>query len=786
MPGSRKVDYYAVLGLDPKKKAEISKSDIQRAYRQAALQAHPDKKEKTPTAQAAASAAFQLIQEAYEVLNDSYKRESYDAINNTSKRASEDQEDIETPAEKAKYTKFFEIFLEDLTNTSTTELRIEGKTGKFILKALRDNENFNKFLLALKNAHSIKNIYLDDQNTSNANKKNYIFPPTEQGNAKFALFYTLLSQHTSIEKVELTNCKIDDKRANLLAKAIAANPRIHTLAICNTKENDVAVTSLGLANIAAPFRDTMSLKSLTLKGQELNCVGDDELQFYIQQEVQASTTLPNETYVDEIIDTRIDFAASLNSLSALNIAQNGLTHDHITRLLNNLANNKFQLRSLNLASNPLQNEGVTALFNALKTNTGLTELDCSTESNSLMLRTWINDNELGTLMKEMLTENHTLLSLNCGRLGIREGVPELCEGLQRNKTLTALNIERNEINEDGFQAIANMLKVNDSLTQLNLTYSKPSVDSVIAISTALTTNSHLESLGLMFPERADQLKNGAALTSIQSMLEKNSTLVSLFDPYTFFDVRGYAYPNPIIQKRLQRNISRKNGEAVEPEETQTAELTKAPPAQTTTPPANYIDKNREDLARASLKKIYKELYLYTLYLSQNMLKDFPKKMKTNSMFSDQTPLNKISLLKLIDVEKNFSALGNQLLTITEKFNNFDIDKKNTRLQKGIAKLSVLQEVCAAGANSALSQIENLKNLKDVFETHRPKLESYRDTRLMKTLRIIAGILTGMTIILLPITYHLWKTQGMKMTKKVDAILKEKATNNKTKKSNRTR
>lgn len=60
------VDYYEILGV----KRDASESDIKKAFRQAAMQHHPDKggdKDK-----------FQQIQEAYEVLSDPQKRNEYD------------------------------------------------------------------------------------------------------------------------------------------------------------------------------------------------------------------------------------------------------------------------------------------------------------------------------------------------------------------------------------------------------------------------------------------------------------------------------------------------------------------------------------------------------------------------------------------------------------------------------------------------------------------------------------------------------------------------------------
>ena len=64
-------DYYAILGVSRDAKTE----DIKKAYRKLAKQYHPDVN-KTPGAEA----KYQEINEAYEVLKDSAKRERYDTL----------------------------------------------------------------------------------------------------------------------------------------------------------------------------------------------------------------------------------------------------------------------------------------------------------------------------------------------------------------------------------------------------------------------------------------------------------------------------------------------------------------------------------------------------------------------------------------------------------------------------------------------------------------------------------------------------------------------------------
>jgi len=70
MPGTQtKRDYYEILGVD----RTATRDDIKHAYRQMALQYHPDKN-KDPDA----VAKFRELAEAYAVLSDDTKRKEYD------------------------------------------------------------------------------------------------------------------------------------------------------------------------------------------------------------------------------------------------------------------------------------------------------------------------------------------------------------------------------------------------------------------------------------------------------------------------------------------------------------------------------------------------------------------------------------------------------------------------------------------------------------------------------------------------------------------------------------
>src|SRR5574344_536173 len=63
------IDYYKILGVQK----DIKQEEIKKAYRKRAKQFHPDLHPNDPKAKA----KFQLLGEAYEILNDPQKRKEY-------------------------------------------------------------------------------------------------------------------------------------------------------------------------------------------------------------------------------------------------------------------------------------------------------------------------------------------------------------------------------------------------------------------------------------------------------------------------------------------------------------------------------------------------------------------------------------------------------------------------------------------------------------------------------------------------------------------------------------
>lgn len=95
------IDYYEVLGVDPNASAD----DIQRAYKQEALQWHPDKV--TAEQKDIATERFKVINSSYGVLSDPTKKREYDALRKTADSAGQPM-----PGQQVSLGKAWEIFID--------------------------------------------------------------------------------------------------------------------------------------------------------------------------------------------------------------------------------------------------------------------------------------------------------------------------------------------------------------------------------------------------------------------------------------------------------------------------------------------------------------------------------------------------------------------------------------------------------------------------------------------------------------------------------------------------
>ena len=122
-----------------------------------------------------------------------------------------------------------------------------------------------------------------------------------------------------------------------------------------------------------------------------------------------------------------------------------------------------------------------------------------------------------------LEKNHTLTQLNLGCSDIGdEGGKALAEALAKNQTLTSLSVSSNKICDAGAKALALALEKNQTLISVDLSFNRIGDAGAKALALALEKNQTLTSVDLRGNRIGDEDAKALALA-----LEKNQTLTSV-------------------------------------------------------------------------------------------------------------------------------------------------------------------------------------------------------------------------------------------------------------------
>lgn len=122
---------------------------------------------------------------------------------------------------------------------------------------------------------------------------------------------------------------------------------------------------------------------------------------------------------------------------------------------------------------------------------------------------------------EALATNRTVVELKLAHNDADEAVLELCEVLKNNRMITKVDISSNDIHLKGITAIGEMLKVNTTLRELNMA-NNFARDEIRDIAAGLAVNRGLQRLNLNVNQIDDE---GAR--ALQTALVHNNTLREL-------------------------------------------------------------------------------------------------------------------------------------------------------------------------------------------------------------------------------------------------------------------
>lgn len=187
----------------------------------------------------------------------------------------------------------------------------------------------------------------------------------------------------------------------------------------------------------------------------------------------------------------------------------GIGDSGVVAVSSALARN-ITITKLNLCDNGISHMGANALADMLKDNCFISQLD-------------VSENRLGTkgveCSGEMLNENVCLQNLGLANCGLHErDMPMLL--LKANRIhLNILNLEGNELGDEGAVMLGSFLSTNSSLEVLNLAWNAIHLRGIAAVSKGLKANTVLQNLDIS----RNSISNEGA-TEISEVLAMNKSL----------------------------------------------------------------------------------------------------------------------------------------------------------------------------------------------------------------------------------------------------------------------
>eukprot|EP01034_Spumella_vulgaris_P027076 gene27076-33746_t len=258
-----------------------------------------------------------------------------------------------------------------------------------------------------------------------------------------------------LQHINLRNTALYDDGTYVFATYIQTNSYIQTLDLSYNYISDEGITMLGCA-----LPNLVSLTELKLNG---NGFGIDGLTVLVQN-MHSNHSLTNLEMSGnrlgddgmEVICTHLHYNDCIQNLfvDSCLIGNEGMECLHHALILNNT------LVHISLAGNYIKAYGVNRLCKALEDNACLTHLN-------------LNSNPLGPegakYLGDILFVNNTLKTIELASSGIMAtkssyGIHGICLGLQRNHTLTTLNLKNNGMSSEHI-----VIEIADTLVQHNKT-----------------------------------------------------------------------------------------------------------------------------------------------------------------------------------------------------------------------------------------------------------------------------------------------------------------------------
>jgi Ran GTPase-activating protein (RanGAP) involved in mRNA processing and transport len=279
------------------------------------------------------------------------------------------------------------------------------------------------------------------------------------GNAGMEYLSHTLKENNSIQDISLCMCSHvkefynEDKRMEYLSEAL----KLNTCSITRLNLERMNIGNKQLKYLSDSLRENNSITNINLKDNSITKEGmkyfSEALKFNI------SITKVNLSH-NKLEDDGIKYlseALNINhSILCINLNTTRLGDIGIKYLCKTLKRNPY-ITNLNLIGNNFQEKGIERLSKVLS------RMDCSIRRLKIEIRGYMNENS--SLMNG-LNKNKSLTYLNLSNLSLGSSIYFfLFKSLEKHTSLTKLQLNHN-MNEDCISYLKNLLEKNDLITDI--------------------------------------------------------------------------------------------------------------------------------------------------------------------------------------------------------------------------------------------------------------------------------------------------------------------------------
>ncbi|CAF22988.1 hypothetical protein [Candidatus Protochlamydia amoebophila] len=318
-----------------------------------------------------------------------------------------------------------------------------------------------------------------------------------------------LASNTTLKSLDLDRNQISDKGAEAIAQALASNAALETLWL-----NGNQISDKGAEAIAQSLASNAALWKLSLNGNQISDQGMEAFaQALASNTILMDLSLNGNQISDQGMKAFAQALASNTSIRVLSLNENQISDKEMEAFAQALASNT-SIGVLSLNGNQISDKGMEAFAQALASNTTLRTLRLDNNQ--------ISDKGMEAFAQALASNTSIgVLSLNGNQISDK-GIVALAQALASNTILSELSLNENQISDQGMEAFAQALASNTALRALRLDNNQISDKGMEAFAQALASNTILSELSLNGNQISDQ-----GMEAFAQALASNITLRAL-------------------------------------------------------------------------------------------------------------------------------------------------------------------------------------------------------------------------------------------------------------------